>query len=362
MVGRIENDRRIQERLEVTLAGTVPDETFPSPTILADPLLDQQLEAFRSGVPVPERGWPGTMDEPASVYDAILLSSPEPLGETLRADLLIRIGANSLEAATPAIIEDLIGVDDVRFELDEKLFLFTPGVSGYLARDVAEANAILANSPALATGLSRPRQATILSREVQLAAYPEGRSPGTVMDLTGRGQGFSLNNRILLPKDLNEARELASSEREVDVTVQFDSESATASMTLPLLVVGTTARNQAFVSAELLSTLRRGERITLDFDSTERRFFERSAGFRGFRIIATDIDAVPSIVERLKAEDVEVRAKSSQILRLQRLERSLDLLIAVVAAVALVGGVAILTSNARRWTTPRCGLSECQSD
>ena len=89
----------------------------------------------------------------------------------------------------------------------------------------------------------------------------------------------------------------------------------------------------------------RGRQVPLAFDATNRNLVEQSAGYRGFRVIGETIESIPQLVERFAQAGISVRARSDEILKLQRLERSLTILVWVVAMVALLGGYSILTSS-----------------
>ncbi len=344
-VVRIENDQRISKRLPLVLLGSLPDDTFSSPAVLVPPLIDQQVEAFRSGVPVPERGWAGTRSEPAGVYQYIVVMSQKELGETNTSNLAIRIGAKSIENITQSQLAAVVGVGALGIEDGSWLYLMTPNNSGYFERDVVEANAVLSNFDGQAIGVVEPRNLYLLDAQIEAAAFPAGLASTEASKVEPRGLGFALNNSVLLPNDLYETWQFRGASPEIDVEFRFMPDSATASLKVPLRVVGKANDEKAWVSPNLLSAIGRADRISLSFDKNEFRLYERSAGFRGFRIISRTIDDVPPIVDKLSEEGIEVRAKSSQILRLQRLETSLNLLILVVSSVSLLGGLAILSSS-----------------
>ena len=348
IVNRIENDRRRGVSFAVRLAGIVPTEEVPAPSILADPAIDQQVEAYRSGIPVPERGWAGTNAEPAPAYARLFVNAPDGLGATLEAEVRVRVGAQEVVEVSVGEIGAFLGDPQLALPDAGSRLLLTPGLSAYAERDIREANAVLSNSTASAHGLSAPRWARILDTEVQMVAHPSIFLAGASEPSTGvrsRGAGYALNDAIALPRSLELAWTAAGSPPYVEATSQFDELASTHNLRFPLRVVGFVEETTARVSPRLLGQLNRAEQINLTFDRERRQFVETSAGFRGFRIVADDIDRVPGIVARLEQEGIAVRARSDQILKLQRLEQSLNLLIAVVASVALLGGAAILTSS-----------------
>ena len=234
-----------------------------------------------------------------------------------------------------------------------------------------EANAVLSNSTASAVGVALARQATLFGRDLRVAALPEGLGALPVAsdlpDVRSNGRGYMLNDAIALPENRRIAWESQGAPRMVSVRFSYSQGASTETLDVDLRVAGFHTGEVGIVSSALLGLVSRGDQVALDFDPEGRRFVELSAGFRGFRIVGEDIDQIPALVARFEAEGIDVRAKSSQIVKLQRLEQSLNLLVVVVATVALSGGVSILTSSffanvqpflpmfsANAWAMPLC--------
>ena len=108
VVSRIENDRRQNVTLPVTVSGILPRELLPLPTILAHRDIDRQIELYRAGIAVPERGWAGVELVPKRTYEFIVVDRPDELGEILKSTLSVRVGARSVEPR-PANSECLAG-------------------------------------------------------------------------------------------------------------------------------------------------------------------------------------------------------------------------------------------------------------
>jgi len=348
-VTRIVNDERATVRFDLTINGWVPTETIDVPAILADPVIEQQVEAYRAGIFVPERGWAGVNAEPDPTYSRVLVIAPDGIGATLESETRVRVGAINVETVDPVQISDLLGVGSLSMPPTQQFLLLDPGGSFYTKRDVLEGNDVLANSSAKAVGLSMPRDALVFGETVRVAAIPKELdaeiASGEVPDVDSRGDGYVLNDRISLPEHMRADWEAAGSPDQIPIRFEFGDTASTDSIDLDLRHVGFHPGDAAIVSNVLLGLIARGEQVALDFDPAERLFVEKSAGFRGFRIVGENIDRIPDLVQRFEAENIEVRAKSSQILKLQRLEQSLNLLVVVVASVALAGGVSILTSS-----------------
>lgn len=99
------------------------------------------------------------------------------------------------------------------------------------------------------------------------------------------------------------------------------------------------------VSPALVAMLLRGAQVPLGYNASEKSVYERSTGLRGFRIVARELADVPRISADLSAIGVPVRAKSDSIIKLQRLDRSLGLLVLALGAVSLLGGMLVMAAT-----------------
>ncbi|QFR33586.1 ABC transporter permease [Ancylobacter sp. TS-1] len=357
-VSRIERDRRKVVEVPVTVSGIVPDELLPQPTILADQALDRQVESYRAGLAVSERGWPGVPMPPRQAYPRLMIAADGPLGETVLTDLRIRVGAKNLIPIEPARVADLFGDGLAGLTAGEAsatglsetthFYLLENASRPYSGVDIEEARAVLVNSRARPVGVGTPVSVRVLGDETKLVGLDPklfiglGRDPGWAIR---NEAAYSLNNGVFLPEKQRIAWEAAGRPSSVEIDLVPDAGWATGPLKLTVAYLGFLDVNAVVASPVLLAMLRRGADVPLAFDAANANIAEQSAGFRGFRLLATDIDAVPRIVERFEQLGVAVRAKSDEIRKLQQLERSLDTLILVVASVALAGGYSILSSS-----------------
>jgi putative ABC transport system permease protein len=350
-VSRIERDKRLTVEVPVTVAGIVPGQLLPQPTILADAALDRQVESYRAGIAVPERGWKGVALPPRQVFQRLLVAAEQDLGETVLSDLRIRVGATALtkvgaqEAAALAgsAAAPLAGAADGR-----SFHVLENAGRSYLGGDVDEAMAVLANTRAAVIGIGAPVSVRLLGAETELAGLDPRLFPGvggSAAWAIRTGAPYMLNNAVYLPEDARPAWEAAGRPATVDLEIVPEAGWSSKAFTIVVRVAGFLDVDAVVGSPALLGMVRRGESVPLAFDAANANIVEQSAGFRGFRLVATTIDAVPGIVDRFQQMGMNVRAKSDEIRKLQRLERSLDTLILVVASVALAGGFAILSSS-----------------
>lgn len=349
-VSRLEDDQRKRVSLTVTLVGTLPEEALPQPSILASRAIDLAVENYRAGIAVPERGWRGIASVPKQSFERILVATPEPIGETVLTNLRIRIGAASSEAVTLEQARALVGLTDGTAAGPEAAHLYLIAKPGsYSDTDIREAQDVLSNVRARVIGINQPLPATVLGQQLDLQALDATLTP----DLAERTEPWRAvpassyldNAGIYLPASLRDAWEGAGSPAQIDVSVLTQPGWATAELSFRTRVLDFVEAPNALVSPSLLGMLYRGASTAMVFDAAAASFAEQSSGYRGFRVIAEDINAVPPLVERFLAQGTAVRAKSDDILRLQRLERSLDILVLVVASVAIAGGFAILSAS-----------------
>ena len=350
-VTRIENDQRKRVKLDVAINGLIPSDALPAPTILGVPELEKHVENFRAGVAVPDRGWEGMESDPRLAYSFIAAAAPEPLGELIKSTLAIRVGTSKSEQISDVDLAALIGsAGPVETNVPaSEYWMLTPGNSAYSRRDLTEANNVLRNSDAFALGIHPPREMQILGQTISAFGLPEAlhldEELGEVEGARSLGNSFRLNDRIVLPESLRSAYLEAGSPDRINVIVEFARQESTERLDLIMRPSGFIRGDSALVSGVLMAMLERGRQVKLSFDASNSKIVEQSSGFRGFRVIGTNIDIIPEIVRKFESEGIKVRAKSSQILKLQRLERSLNILVLVVSAVALIGGYSILTSS-----------------
>ena len=350
-VTRIQNDKRQRVQLNATINGIIPSDVLPSLTILGVPQLERHVENYRAGVAVPERGWEGVETSPRQAYTFIVVPAPDQLGETIKSTLAIRIGASKTEEISEDDLSNLIGATGVPATVPpvNRYWMLTPGNSAYLGRDLKEANNVLRNSEASSFGIHLPRTMHILDREISVFGLPESlhidSSIGNVEGARSNGQSFNLNDRIVLPESLKDAFQSAGQPDRISVIIRYAPHEPTENLKISMRPSGFINGGSAMISDMLMAILERGRQVKLSYDIANNKIVEQSAGFRGFRIIGLNIDIIPELVERFESEGIKVRAKSSQILKLQRLERSLNILVIVVSIVALIGGYSILTSS-----------------
>ncbi|HSH56500.1 MAG TPA: FtsX-like permease family protein [Halomonas sp.] len=297
------------------------------------------VEAYKEGFAAPLRGWPGTTPEPYLSYDGALLFVEAPLSPIERTGLVINTGIAQLTEATAARVEAMIGrevPDGVTAyglstpgttlkpsqlrALDQKLRgrqrALVPYVSALPLQD-ADGQPL----PLVGRSLS-PKAANFLGVEPVPWGAATGKSPSGE-----RLRGF------LAPAS-------AGSPDKLEITLE-----GAAPLTLKLAPVGVTAGERPVVSLELLAALRTGMERPLTLAADGEALAMARGGYRGFRLYADSIDAVPGLVQTLEAQGIEVMAEVEAILRIQVLDAGLARLFGLIALLGISGGTAVLISS-----------------
>ena len=364
LVARTENRKTRRETLTVTVTGILPPEATTAPTILADQRIDQDVENFRAGVAVPARGWPAVKAPPKQAYPYVVVGAPRELDEVEQRDFLLNIGGVAFEPlANPergygglyaAFGLSPAQAQDPAFSLRSGLTHFyilrnsaavpEPG-RFYAASDTDEAQQLAARLSGLAAGTAGPWRIKIGAQERAVAAPDPRLFTGLRMASYpwrfGKAAEVEENARAYV-----RAADAALFESTATELQPADYPAA-ALPALPLRpeAQGFVADGQVLVSPALLGMLLRGLQVPLQFDPGEFRLVENATGQRGFRLVAATLDDVPRLVAEFQARGVAVRAKSDAIIKLQRLDRSLTLLVAALSAVSFLGGLTVMTAT-----------------
>ncbi|MEM8685814.1 MAG: ABC transporter permease [Pseudomonadota bacterium] len=356
LIGRIVNDRRERVRLKLSVTGVMSAESSNITTVWVPLEIERAVENFRSGIAVPRRGWAGISGQPKRSYEAALILTPEPIGERRRTELRIRFGANEInQLDLKKTLEQICGTACAarsETEFNKVIHIVRRPKGLYSSVDIAEGKDILGGIGGTTEGLIGRMKAHVTQGDrgdlgmVDVVSLPKSLEPVFSIELE-RGKVFAATNQIALPKDRQ--RDFASN-GESTLFVEFEVPKITgqpAKIKLPLRPVFYDAPSDApaLISSDLAGMINRAQQVALEFDQQNLSFIERSIGFRGFRAIAQTFEAVPEIAEKLEAMGVSVRARTDDIVRLQKLERSLNVLVLIVGVVAAIGAISILSSS-----------------
>jgi putative ABC transport system permease protein len=312
--------------------------------------LIQAIENYRAGIPVASRGWTGLTTPPQQVFNTAFVVLDSPLDEVEIHTIRVRYGF--AESTTPDLREFAIrtGLDaggapqiirfanrgrpvraeqlvDMTRQLSDGNFRLLPWVEGLEAVLQGEQRPL----PVRAFDPTR----VILLGQAQTAApaWQGWRSNAS----------FAQADRILIPARL--AHAYAPGAR-IGLTVQPGSpDDATQQLNVTLTVDGFVDSDAIMVPPALAGMLLQARSVALRFDPVLDTLLPADVGLRGFRAYAKTIDDVPVIAHDLEAQGIEVRTKADAVEQLQRLDRALTRITMIVAAVALLGGSAVLIAS-----------------
>jgi putative ABC transport system permease protein len=363
MVLRTENRKTQRVAVRATVTGILPKGATSLPTILASRTLDAAVEDYRAGIAVPERGWLPAVAAPKQAFEQVLVGAPRALDETEQRDIMLSVGGLAFElvaSSETSLIPlfELFGLpaasqSEAAFEIRPGLthfYLLRNSKSGseakrfYSAEDVQEALDIAVSFAGNAFGINRPWPISAGGKGFRLA-LPD---PRLFVGLRAVSYPWRFgkvdlepNLRIYVSPDDHKAFEEAAT---VFKNPGLVPDGAVA--------LHTEAEPQPFVesgyvyaSPSLIAMLSRGLIVRIAYDAANKTIVEKTTGLRGFRLVARNLDDVPRLVAHFDSIGVVVRAKSDAIVKLQRLDRSLGLIVFAVGAVTFLGGLAVMSAT-----------------
>ncbi len=369
-VARTENRKTRLEKLPAKVTGVLPPEATSLPALFAAQQVDQDIEDYRAGIAVPARGWPPVKAPPRQAYEQLLVGAPQALDEVEIRDMLLTVGGVSFKLlASPetgtAPLFELIGLPPnaattpafaIRSELSH-FYVLSNSTGGpqpsrfYGASDIEEAQSLAERFAGRVFGHNRPLRVSI-GPEMWTAIAPDPRLFIGLRETSypwrfGTLASFDSNLRAYAAA--KDADKLNGSPVRLILDSAFSSEARDAveriSFNLEIAPGSFVQANHLIVSPALVAMLMRSTQVPLGYDAAERSVHERSAGLRGFRIVARELTDVPRIAGDLASIGVSVRAKSDSIIKLQRLDRSLDFLVLALGTVSLAGGMLVMAAT-----------------
>jgi putative ABC transport system permease protein len=309
-------------------AGTLPRLYAPLDFVL-------DVEAYKEGYAAAQRSWPGSTPEPYLSFDGAVLLLPEPLTGIERTGLIINTGFARIDPIDAQGVRERLGFTPPAalnaYHLSAPGATLTPTNLRAIEGNVRGRNAILLPWAAVTfdaapglrlIGLSvDERQAQALGIE----ATPWG-------GFTGRANPPERLRSVLLP---------ASDPSPPGVLVA----SGIQPVAVTLEPIGRTRLDAAVVPSELLGVLRTATQRAISIDAASGAFRMARGGYRGFRLYAGRIDAVPALHARLRALGIETHAAVEAIGRIQVLDAGLRRLFWLIASLGIGGGTAVLIAS-----------------
>ncbi|MFO7717112.1 MAG: FtsX-like permease family protein [Desulfohalobium sp.] len=322
---------------QLLVSGVLPLRAGALPRIYCplDFVLD--VEAYKQGYAIPQRGWAGARPEPFLSFDGAVLLLARELNPIARSGLIINTGLAQIKRLHPREVRELVGISGPTNW--SAYHISSPGIAVTLSSLKALNQKLRGRKHILlpyvqdlplhdAAGQRlRPLGLSLSQTEASLLGLPVlpwGR-------FTGRaGPGSRLLQALVAKPSLDERH----------VSFQGNLE-----MEFDLAAVGQSTLEQMVVPVELLGVLRTGTHRDVAFDARSQEFVLVQGGFRGFRLYTKRIDTVPEVAQRLQDQGIEVIAQVESIRRIQILDAGLGRLYGLLAGLGICGGAAVLLSS-----------------
>ena len=343
LVTRTLSDGRQTEFTKLRIVHVFGMEKAEGPTIVSNPFLDQAVEHWRSGGAVEDLGWKGVVTAMPSSFSSILLTSEEPLDQVTLDTLETRLGAETLMAISTDELASQIGwpAGSVQgLQQNKFYYLASRSRSSFFLSDVDAAPAMVTTTALTAAGLNAPLSATIAGQSLQFVFVDFGAlQNGCFPFCLARDSIFlSLQHMPVFGAESAAwsnalaAIEMAAFEGKDVVLVA----NAIASQIPDGLIVA---------DWRIGGILHRAIERNATYLQEEFRFAEELAGYRGFRAVAKDLDSVVEGARVIEEFGYPVISSDDAVIRLQRVDTGLNILVGVVSIVALSGGFLVLGVN-----------------
>lgn len=328
----LETSRRSGGREEVVreqacISGVLPPRADTLPRVYVPLDLAVDIERFREGGAIPDRGWPGSIAYIEPRYDGVLVRTARSVSAVERARLATATGF--------VIVEE---TDTERFA--ELAAAPAPPGGPWLDLRVVDQSTDSA-APDRVRGQLRSASPTLFPYVEGLQVTgPDGASvPLLLRDFERREDvagALSEVAEIVAPASWNAA---------VGEIVNLRLEGAPTNVTVPATVAAVHDRNAVAAPLALAALLRSATERPAAYVEERGGLVAVQTGFRGFRIFARSIDDVPELAAALEAQGVPVIAQIQAIERIRVFDSGLSALFWIIAAIAGVGAGVAAVAN-----------------
>lgn len=333
----------------LTVSAVLPPRAGDAETAFAPLALVADIERFKLGLAVPERGWPGDAADPPHAFDALIAFTDRPLSASRRVQLRVGVGVTEVREATAGEVAAWYG-----FTPSPDLRIYHLSTTGKTVSQstLARARDRLRAVGGLVLPLLEPRTLTIdgtphtvrfFSADSRQAERLSG--PATPWGAYRRDAGTFAPVPLARPG-------APAEEAALTLTIPALPGAADASGdTLDLRAVAAPLPDAiALADGEALAPLSLGASLAGAADS---RLAVDGAGalqagppdFRSFRLYARSIDDVLTLEADLEAGGVPTFTQGRAIERVKELDTALTSIFWILAAVGGIGAAAALGAN-----------------
>lgn len=333
------------ERLMLTVSGILPARADTLARLYVTFDLVEDIETFRSGAPVPARGWSGKNTLPFTSIDYMILFGAEELSRRERT--MLRRGTGVSEVQDLAKEEGAALFGAVAAEKSLMIRLVGSGALFQSAQVNVVRNGLRGKNIALLP-MIHPLDAKLSLDGAEVKAPLQGMGwsarsaetfglPKLPWDANlARDVAFDSIAKVLLPESADLPK---TGMAELHVTL------GAGDIRLPVEIVGTFPGESLIVPPSLAAMLRTGVENKISFDPEIGALSLSKAGYRGFRLYARSIYDVEALEADLLADGIATVTRRDDIERVERLERALTRLFGFVAAIGVIGAGLAMTAS-----------------
>jgi putative ABC transport system permease protein len=325
---RIEKSGRIKATQKMRVTGILPVRADALQRAYLPLAFTIDIESFREGFAVRDRGWKGSERTPQPAYDGVLAVTPKAISAIDRAQMLANTTFALANPSSEERYREIFAKNPP--EQGKWLDITTIDQPAY-ARSIKRIERRLSRLGGNSFPYTRP-----LGLQVVAAEHFDPASAKTLTTYLWQGATPGLRE-VALPQSWN---------LPVGTPLWIEAKTNESVVQFPAKVgLLHEMSGKIGVSVKLAATLRRGQDHTLEYIPELDQFRLQRTGFRGFRLYAKSIDDVPALYNALAAEGVETIAQVQTILRIQSLDNGLKSLFWLIAAVSFVGASLVMTAN-----------------
>lgn len=317
------------------------------PRMYAPKAFVSDVEKYKDGNAVPERGWKGGDSLPKVLMDGVYIITDKPLSDKHKSLLVMRTGFTELESFP---LKDLIKLYDLKIDKNKsayKLKVFNSPVGLKSYRQIQ--NKLRGTSNIL---IPFVHNIELRNKEtntnLKYIALSLSKKKSLILGLTPQPWGDITEKRIF--KDIAVAVLSLHDKKEVNKTPMIITVKTknNKKIELPILISGFTnlkLDNKIIIPFELIGMLRAGLVREIEYNKRANSLNYARSGYYGFRMYAKTIDDVLNIEKDLRKRGIKTNTAAASISRIKMIDSGLSNMFWLIAIVGILGGLTTLIAS-----------------
>lgn len=317
------------------------------PRMYASKVFVSDVEKYKDGNAVPERGWKGASSLPKILMDGVYIITDKPLSDKNKSLLVMHTGFTELEEFSN---KDLINLYNLKFEQKKyvyklKVFKSPVGLKSY--RQIK--NKLRGTFNILipfVNNIELINKST--NKNLKYIALSLSEKKSLALGLTPQPWGDLTEKRIF--KDIAVAVSSWYTKNEANKTPLIITVKTKNNKTieLPILVSGSVnlkSDKSIIIPFELIGMFRSGLVREIEYDKHVNSLNYARSGYYGFRMYAKTIDDVLKIEEDLRKKGIKTNTAAASISRIKMIDSGLSNMFWLIAIVGILGGLTTLIAS-----------------